>query len=105
VGNPIWGISYGGAHRGGLTAAKRVDGGEPAMAGRRRDGGRRLRVHGAAVISSGGRCGNGGGRRLPKVVLDGKAASAGEEEGGRLNASMIPYGGRRLIVVAGLAWL
>jgi hypothetical protein len=34
-----------------------------------------------------------------------KAASTGEEEGGRLGASTISYGGRRLRVVASLAWL
>jgi hypothetical protein len=39
------------------------------------------------------------------VALDGEAASASEEECGRLGASMIPYGGLRLRVVAGLAWL
>jgi hypothetical protein len=94
-------IGNGGAHRGGLTAVKQVDGGEPATAGRRRDGGRRLRIHGAAVSSGGGHCGDGGARRWPEVALDGKAAPAGEEEGGRLSASMIPYGGRRLSVVAG----
>jgi hypothetical protein len=33
-------------------------------------------------------------------VLDGEAALAGEEEGVRLGASMISYGGRRLWVVA-----
>jgi hypothetical protein len=43
--------------------------------------------------------------RWPKAALNGEAASAGEEEGGQLGASMIPYGGQRLRVVAGLAWL
>jgi hypothetical protein len=70
-------IGNGGAHRGGLAAVKQVDGGEPATAGRRRDGGRRLRIHGAAVSSGGGHCGDGGARRWPEVALDGKAALAG----------------------------
>jgi hypothetical protein len=39
------------------------------------------------------------------VALDGKVTSTGEKEGGRLGASMIPYRGRQLSVVAGLAWL
>jgi hypothetical protein len=47
----IWGIGGGGAHRGGLTAAKQVGGGEPATASQRRGGGRRLGVRGAAVSS------------------------------------------------------
>jgi hypothetical protein len=42
VGVPIWGIGSGGAHRGRLTTAKQVGGGEPATVGRRRGGGRRL---------------------------------------------------------------
>jgi hypothetical protein len=36
---PIWGLGGGGFHRGGLTAMKQVDGGEPVTAGRRRGGG------------------------------------------------------------------
>jgi hypothetical protein len=63
------------------------------MAGRRRGGGRRLGVHGAAVSSIGGRCGDGGARRWPKVALDGIAASANEGRG-RLCASMGPSGGQ-----------
>jgi hypothetical protein len=42
VGVPIWGIGSEGAHRGGITAAKRVGGGELATAGWRRGGGHRL---------------------------------------------------------------
>jgi hypothetical protein len=102
---PIWGIGSGGAHRGGLAAAKQVDGGEPATTGQRRGGGRRLRVRGAAVSSSRGHCSDGGARRWPQVALDGKAAFAGEEECSQLSALMIPYGGRRLSVVASLTWL
>jgi hypothetical protein len=90
---PIWGIGSEGAHRGGLAAVKRVHGGEWVIAGRRRGGGHRLGVRGVAVSSGGGHCSGGGARRWPEVALDGKAASAGEEEGGRLGASMIHYGG------------
>jgi hypothetical protein len=64
-------------------------------AGQRRGGGRRLRVHGAAVSSGGGCCGDRGAHRWPKVALDGKAASA-NEGGGRLGASTVPCGGRWL---------
>jgi hypothetical protein len=64
---------------------KQVGGGKPATAGRRRGG--------AAVSSSGGRCGGGGACQWPKAALDGKAASTGKEEGDRLGASTIPYGG------------
>jgi hypothetical protein len=85
---PIWGIGGGGAHRGGLTPAKQVGGGEPATVGRRRGGELRLRVHGAAVSSGEGRCGDGGARQWPEMTLDGKAASA-TEGGGRLGASMV----------------
>jgi hypothetical protein len=105
VGNPIWGIGSGGAHRGGLTEVKQVGGWEPVTTGWRRDGGCWLRVRGAAVCSGGGHCGDGGARRWPEVALNGKAASAGEVEGGWPDALMIPYGGRRLNVVADLAWL
>jgi hypothetical protein len=101
----IWGIGSGGAHRGRLTAAKQVGGGKPATAGRRRGGGHRLEVHGATVSSIGGHCGGGGACRWPKAALDGKVDSTGEEEGGRLDASTIPYEGRCLRVMVGLAWL
>jgi hypothetical protein len=37
-------------------------------------------------------------------MLNGEAASTGEEEGSWLDASTISYGGRWLRVVAGLAW-
>jgi hypothetical protein len=47
----IWGIGSGGAHRGGLAAAKQVGGGEPATADRRRGGGHRLGVHGVEVVA------------------------------------------------------
>jgi hypothetical protein len=56
---PIWCIGSGEAHRGGLTAVKQVGSGEPATAGRRRGGGHRLGVRGAAVSSGGARCGDG----------------------------------------------
>jgi hypothetical protein len=39
VGVSIWGIGSRGAHRGGLTVAKQVGGGEPVTIGRRRGGG------------------------------------------------------------------
>jgi hypothetical protein len=67
--------------------------------------GRRRRGRGGALYSHGGRCGGGGVHRWPKAVVDGEAALAGEEEGGRLGSSSIPYGGRWLKVVSGLAWL
>jgi hypothetical protein len=63
-----------------------VDGGEPATAGGRSGGERRLEVRGAAVSSGGGHYGDGGARRWPEVALDGMVASA-TEGGGRLNAS------------------
>jgi hypothetical protein len=71
------------------VAAKQVSGGEPATAGRRRGGGRLLRVHGAVVSSGGGRCSDGGALRWPEVVLNGKAALA-TEGGGRLGAPTVP---------------
>jgi hypothetical protein len=90
---PIWGIGSGGAHCGELAVVKQVSGGEPAMLGRRRGGGRWLGIRGAAVSSGGGRCGGGGARRRPEVALDEMAASIGEEEGGQLDALMIQHGG------------
>jgi hypothetical protein len=90
---PIWGIGGGGAHRGGLTAAMQVGGGESAMAGQRRGGERRLRVRGAAASLGGGRCGDRGARRWLEVALDGRAASA-TEGGGRLGALTVACGGR-----------
>jgi hypothetical protein len=92
---PIWGIGSGGAHRGGLVAVKQVGGGEPVTAGRRRGGGRWLRVCGAVVSSGGGLCGDGGARRWLELAYNGKAASA-KEGGGRLGASMVPCGGQWL---------
>jgi hypothetical protein len=89
---PIWGIGHGWANHGGLMAVKQVSGGEPAMIGRRRGGGRQLGVCGAAVSSGGGRCGDGGARRWLEVVLDGKVVST-TEGGGRLSASTVPCGG------------
>jgi hypothetical protein len=83
---PIWSTGGGGAHCGGLTAAKQVSSGEQAMAGRRRGGGCQLGVHGAVVSSSGDRCLDGGACRWSEVALDGKAASA--HEGGGLNGSL-----------------
>jgi hypothetical protein len=80
-------------------------GGDLAVEGRRSSWWRRRRGRGGALYSHGGRCGGRGVRRWPKAVLDGEAASAGEEEGGRLGVSTIPYGGRWLRVVVGLAWL
>jgi hypothetical protein len=99
---PIWCIGSGGAHRGGLTAAKQVGGGEPATAGHSRCRGSRLGVRGAAVSSGGGRYGDGGARRWPEVALDEKATSA-NEGGGRLGASMVPCGGRWLSGRLGVA--
>jgi hypothetical protein len=66
--SPDLGIADGGAHRGGLTVAKQIDGGEPATAGRRRGGERRLGVCGAAVSSGGGRCSDRGAHRWAEVV-------------------------------------
>jgi hypothetical protein len=63
---PIWGIGSGGAHRGGLAGVKQVGGGEPTTTCQRRGGGHRLGVHGAAVSSSGGRCGGRGVHQLPE---------------------------------------
>jgi hypothetical protein len=48
-----------------------VGGGEPARAGRRSGGERRLGVHGAAVSSGRGRCGEGGGRLGASMVVCG----------------------------------
>jgi hypothetical protein len=98
----IWSIGSGEAHRGGLMAAKQVDGGEPATAGRRRGGGRWLGVRGAAVSSGGGCCGDGGAHRRLEVALDGKAVSA-TEGGGRLGASIVSYDGRWLSGRLGVA--
>jgi hypothetical protein len=75
VRTPIWGIGGGGAHHGGLAAAMQVGSGEPATAGRKRGGEHRLGVHGAAVSSGGGHCGDGGAHRWPEVALDGKAVA------------------------------
>jgi hypothetical protein len=88
---PIWGIGSRGAHRGGLVVAKQVGGGESAMAGQRRGGGRWLGVHGEAVSSSGGRCGDERARQWSVVALDGKVASA-SVGGSRLGASMVSCG-------------
>jgi hypothetical protein len=76
-----------------------------AVVGQRSSWWWRWRGRVGALYSRGGHCGGGGARRWPKAVLDGEAALAGEEEGIRLGASMISYGGRRLWVVATLAWL
>jgi hypothetical protein len=78
---PIWGIGSRGTHCGRLVKVKQVGGGEPVTAGRRRGGGRRLGVRGAAVSSGRGNFGDGGARRSSEVVLDGKAASANEGGG------------------------
>jgi hypothetical protein len=102
VRTPIWGIGGGGAHHGGLAAAMQVGSGEPATAGRKRGGEHRLRVHGAAVSSGGGHCGDGGAHRWPEVALDGKVVSA-TEGGGRLGASTVSCGGLWLSGL--LAWL
>jgi hypothetical protein len=67
-----------------------------------RNGGHRLRVHGVAVSSGGGRCGDRGARRWLEVALDGKAASA-TEGGSRLSASMVPCGGQWLSGRLGVA--
>jgi hypothetical protein len=99
---PIWGIGSGGAYRGGLTTAKQDGGGESATAGRRRGGGCRLGVHGVAVSSSRGRCGDGGACRWLEVALDGKATSA-NEGGGRLGASTVPCEGQWLSDQLGVA--
>jgi hypothetical protein len=69
---PIWGIGGGGAHRGGLTVAKQIGGGELAMAGWRRGGGQQLRVRGAAVSLGGGHCGEGGAHRWPEWCSTGR---------------------------------
>jgi hypothetical protein len=98
----IWYIGSGGAHRGGLAAAKQVGGGEPATAGRRRGGGHPLGICGAAVSSGRGHRGDGGARRWPKVALDGEAAST-NEGGDRLGASTVPCGGRWLSGRLGVA--
>jgi hypothetical protein len=98
----IWCICSGGSHRGRLAAAKQVSAGEPVTAGRRRGGGRLLRVHGAAVSSGGGRCGDGGALRWPEVVLNGKAASTTETDG-RLGAPTVPCGGQWLSGRLGMA--
>jgi hypothetical protein len=99
---PIWGIGGRGAHHGGLEAATQVGGGEPATAGWRRGGERRLGVHGVAVSSGGGRCGDGGARQWPEVALDGREASA-TEGGGRLGASTFACSGRWLSGRLGVA--
>jgi hypothetical protein len=75
-----------------VKAVKQVSGGEPATVGRRRGGGHWLGVRGVAVSSGRGRCGDGGARRWPEVVLDRKVASA-NEGGGRLGASTVPCRG------------
>jgi hypothetical protein len=98
----IWGIGGGGAHRCGLTAMKQVGGGELATAGQRSGGEHWLGVHGAAVSSSGGRCGDRGARRWSEVALGGRAASAAEG-GGRLSASMVSCGGQWLSNRLGVA--
>jgi hypothetical protein len=91
----IWGIGGGGAHRGGLAAAKQVDGGEPTTVGQRRGGEHRLGIRGAVVSSGGGRCGDEGARQWPEVALNGKAASI-TEGGNWLGASTVSCGGRWL---------
>jgi hypothetical protein len=102
VRTPIWGIGGGGAHHGGLAAAMQVGSGEPATVGRKRGGEHRLGVHGAAVSSGRGHCGDGGAHRWPEVALDGKAVST-TEGGGRLGASTVSCGRRWLSGL--LAWL
>jgi hypothetical protein len=99
---PTWGTGGAGAHRGGHAAANQVSGGEPKTASRRRGGGRRLGVRGAAKSSGGGRCGDGGAHRWPEVALDGKAASA-NEVGGQLSASTVPCDGQWLSGQLGVA--
>jgi hypothetical protein len=99
---PIWGIGREGAQRGGLAEMKQVDVGEPAMIGQRRGGERWLGVHGAAVSSGRGHCGDRGARRWPEVALDGKAASATEGAAGSvLRRFLVADGGS----AAGLGWL
>jgi hypothetical protein len=100
--DPNLGIGSGEAHRGGLATMMQVGGGEPARAGRRSGGEHRLGVHGAAVSSGRGRCGDGGARRWLEVALDGRVASA-TEGGGRLGASMVACGGRWLSGWLGVA--
>jgi hypothetical protein len=82
-----------------------LSGGDLAVVGRRSSWWQRRRGSGGALYSRGGGCSGGGVRWWSKAVLDGEVASTGEEEGCRFHFSMIPYGGRRLTVVAGLAWL
>jgi hypothetical protein len=100
--DPDLGIGCGEAHRGGLATMMQLGGGELARAGRRSGGERRLGVHGAAVSSSRGRCGDGGARRWLEVALDGRVAST-TEGGGRLGASMVACGGRWLSGWLGVA--
>jgi hypothetical protein len=90
---PIWGIGDGGAHRGELVAAKQVSGGEPVMAGRRRGGGRWLGVRGAAVSSSGGRCGGRRARWWPEEAGAGEVLTAEEGSRRRLRWSTWRCGG------------
>jgi hypothetical protein len=96
---PIWGIGGGGAHRGGLIAAKQIGGGELATAGQRRGGERRLRVCGAAVSSGGGRCGDGGARRWR---LTGRWSPQPKEAAGSVLRRFLTADGGSTV---GLAWL
>jgi hypothetical protein len=73
-------------------------GGEPATAGRRRGGELQLRVHGAAVSSGGGRCGDGGARRWP--ATGGRPQQPKEAAGSVLRQLLAADGGSS----AGLAW-
>jgi hypothetical protein len=74
-----------------------------AVVGQRRSWWRRQRGRGGVLYSREGHCGGGGARWWPKAALDGESTSAGAEEGGQLDTSTIPYRGRWLWVVAGLA--
>jgi hypothetical protein len=103
--NQFEGFSEEGAHRGSSSMMALSGGGDLVVVGWRSSWWWQRRGQGGALYSCGGHCGDGGACEWPKAALNSKAASAGEEEEGQIDASMIPYRGRRLRVVASLAWL
>jgi hypothetical protein len=104
-GGPIWGSGEEECSSVTPSATVLSGGRDLAVVGQRSSWWRRWKGRGGALYSRRGRCDGRGVRQWPKVALDEEVASAGEEEGGWLDALMIPYRGRRLRVVASLAWL
>jgi hypothetical protein len=104
IGDPFGGSREEGCSSVSLSTVVLSGDGDMAVVGRRSSWWQRWRGQGGALYSCGGRYGGRGACRWPKAMLNGEAASTGEEEGSWLDASTISYGGRWLRIVAGLAW-